>query len=178
MSNVYDVRRHARFEQPALFLQDSGTTATVVLICGSQIVTANVGDSLAYMDVGSSVQHLTANHRIDDNVAEQTRIIDSGKLTCMLQLCLHLHIHVSVCPLHTSCGDACAFRCLMTCARLLACAGGELGQAAIDGKPVGPQRVWPGGLAFSRYLPASCPQNLDPMYDAGLSMQASNTVCL
>jgi hypothetical protein len=26
-----------------------------------------------------------------------------------------------------------------------------LAQAAIDGKPVGPLRVWPGGLAFSRY---------------------------
>jgi len=31
-------------------------------------------------------------------------------------------------------------------------AGAEVAQSEIDGKPVGPLRVWPGGLAMSRTL--------------------------
>jgi len=31
-------------------------------------------------------------------------------------------------------------------------AGAEVAQSEIEGKPVGPLRVWPGGLAMSRTL--------------------------
>jgi Protein phosphatase 2C len=87
--------------------QKSGTTATVVFQCGHEMITANVGDSLAYLDTGTQVLLVTGNHRIDDNKEERERLI--------------------------SCG-------------------GEIAQAALDdgGKGVGPLRVWPGGLAFSR----------------------------
>lgn len=60
-------------------LQDSGTTATVVVLCGSHVMTANVGDSLAYADLGTRVQQLTSNHRIDENTSEQRRIESSGE---------------------------------------------------------------------------------------------------
>jgi serine/threonine protein phosphatase PrpC len=63
-----------------VLVQESGTTATVVFICGPHVITGNVGDSLAYLDVGACVQQLTSNHRIDDNLAEQKRITDSGAL--------------------------------------------------------------------------------------------------
>jgi hypothetical protein len=77
----------------------------VLVVCGQEVVAANVGDSLAYIDTGHSVLLLTASHRIDDNKAEQERLKESG---------------------------------------------GEIGQADLDGKGVGPLRIWPGGLAFSR----------------------------
>ena len=35
-------------------------------------------------------------------------------------------------------------------------AGGDIAQADLDGKGVGPLRVWPGGLAFSRCAAALC----------------------
>lgn len=92
--------------QISLLLQDSGTTATVIIICGKDIVTANVGDSLAFLDCGSGVHQLSGNHRIDDNASERQR---------------------------------------------LEAAGGEVSQSQVDGHACGPLRVWPGGLAMSRY---------------------------
>jgi hypothetical protein len=90
---------------------ESGTTATVVVVCGHEVLSANVGDSLAYLDTGCQVLLLSGNHRIDENDAERKRLVD---------------------------------------------AGGDIGQAELNGEAVGPLRVWPGGLAFSRYaLPAS-----------------------
>eukprot|EP00892_Ulva_mutabilis_P006457 jgi/Ulvmu1/4183/UM019_0162.1 len=57
---------------------DSGTTATVCLICGMDVVTANVGDSLAFLDRGNAVHQLSGNHRIDDNAFERKRLKDAG----------------------------------------------------------------------------------------------------
>ena len=34
----------------------------------------------------------------------------------------------------------------------VAAAGSEVSQSLLDGKPVGPMRVWPGGLAMSRSI--------------------------
>lgn len=59
-------------------MQDSGTTATVSFICGTDIVTANVGDSLAFIDCGSRVHQLSGNHRIDDSEAERKRLEAAG----------------------------------------------------------------------------------------------------
>jgi hypothetical protein len=83
----------------------SGTTATVLFFCGHELVTANVGDSLAYVDTGTQVLLVTGNHRIDDNKAERERLVASG---------------------------------------------GVIAQADLEGIGVGPLRIWPGGLAFSR----------------------------
>jgi hypothetical protein len=84
---------------------ESGTTATVVVVCGREVVSANVGDSLAYLDTGTQVLLLSGNHRIDENEAERKRLVEAG-------------------------GDIC--------------------QAEFEGEAVGPLRIWPGGLAFSR----------------------------
>ena len=88
--------------------KESGTTATVVLVCGHELISANVGDSLAFLDTGAQVLQLSGNHRIDDSDAERARLV---------------------------------------------AAGGDIAQADLDGSGVGPLRVWPGGLAFSRCVP-------------------------
>lgn len=84
-----------------------GTTATVALVCGWQLLVANVGDSCAYFDTGSEVLAVSGNHRLEDNADEVKRIEESG---------------------------------------------GEVEPSSIDGKPAGPIRVWPGGLAMSRTI--------------------------
>ncbi len=84
-----------------------GTTATVAVVCGWQLLVANVGDSCAYFDTGSEVLAVSGNHRLEDNVDEVKRIEASG---------------------------------------------GEVEPYSIDGKPAGPIRVWPGGLAMSRTI--------------------------
>lgn len=86
-------------------MQTSGTTATVALIIGDEILVATVGDSLAYLDTGDAVLQVSGNHRVDDNAAERQRVIAQG---------------------------------------------GSIDQADLDGEGVGPLRVWPGGLAFTR----------------------------
>lgn len=58
--------------------QSSGTTATVALVCGWDLFVANVGDSCAYFDSGASVVLVSGNHRLDDNRAEQDRIVEQG----------------------------------------------------------------------------------------------------
>lgn len=87
--------------------ETSGTTATVALVCGWDLVVANVGDSVAYFDTGASVLLVSANHRLDDNEAERRRLQELG---------------------------------------------GQIAQAAIERKAVGPLRVWPGGLAMGRSI--------------------------
>ena len=84
-----------------------GTTATMAILCGWQLLVANVGDSCAYLDTGSEVLAVSGNHRLDDNKDEIQRIEENG---------------------------------------------GEVAPSSIDGKPAGPARVWPGGLAMSRTI--------------------------
>ena len=86
---------------------NGGTTATVALLCGWQLIVANVGDSCAYLDTGAEVLAVSGNHRLEDNKSEVSRIEASG---------------------------------------------GEVAPSSIDGKPAGPIRVWPGGLAMSRTI--------------------------
>eukprot|EP00201_Polytomella_parva_P010274 CAMPEP_0175054170 /NCGR_PEP_ID=MMETSP0052_2-20121109/9353_1 /TAXON_ID=51329 ORGANISM="Polytomella parva, Strain SAG 63-3" /NCGR_SAMPLE_ID=MMETSP0052_2 /ASSEMBLY_ACC=CAM_ASM_000194 /LENGTH=769 /DNA_ID=CAMNT_0016318829 /DNA_START=93 /DNA_END=2399 /DNA_ORIENTATION=- len=56
----------------------SGTTATVVVQVGWELVIASVGDSCAYLDTGAEVIQVSGNHRVDDNLPEQTRIKAAG----------------------------------------------------------------------------------------------------
>jgi len=87
----------------------SGSTATVVVIEGWRIFTANVGDSLASLDVGGNkVRQLAYNFRVEIAETEQARIRKAGQVVN----------------------------------RLL----------NRDGDPVGPLRVWPGGLCLSRAI--------------------------
>jgi serine/threonine protein phosphatase PrpC len=95
-----DKESHRRFNR-------GGTTATVAVLCGWELVVANVGDSLAYLDTGTEVLCICGNHRLADSPAEVKRIEDSG---------------------------------------------GEVASSTVDGKPAGPIRVWPGGLAMARSI--------------------------
>ncbi|KAK3278009.1 hypothetical protein CYMTET_14019, partial [Cymbomonas tetramitiformis] len=56
----------------------SGTTATVVVVCGWEAVVANVGDSLAFFDTGKEVVRVSGNHRLDDNKVEVARCEAAG----------------------------------------------------------------------------------------------------
>eukprot|EP00890_Picochlorum_soloecismus_P002192 jgi/Picsp_1/2974/NSC_01198-R1_protein phosphatase 2c 15 len=94
---------------------NGGTTATIALLCGWQLIVANVGDSCAYLDTGSEVLAVSGNHRLEDNKNEVSRIEASG---------------------------------------------GEVAPSSIDGKPAGPIRVWPGGLAMSRTIGDRDSENL------------------
>lgn len=87
--------------------QVSGTTATVAVLVGWELLIANVGDSLAFLDTGSEVIQVSGNHRLDTNKAEQARLREAG---C------------------------------------------EVSRSTVEHKPVGPLRVWPGGLAMGRTL--------------------------
>lgn len=56
----------------------SGTTATVAAFVGWELIVANVGDSLAYLDTGSEVIQVSGNHRLDVNKSEQARLRSVG----------------------------------------------------------------------------------------------------
>lgn len=84
-----------------------GSTATVAMVIGWELIVANVGDSIAILDTGTEVLQVSGNHRLSDNTAEVERIEASG---------------------------------------------GEVATSTVDGKPAGPIRVWPGGLAMARSI--------------------------
>ncbi|GLC58862.1 hypothetical protein PLESTB_001409100 [Pleodorina starrii] len=56
----------------------SGTTATLAIQVGWELLVANVGDSLAYLDTGSEIVVLSANHRVSESAEEQNRILQAG----------------------------------------------------------------------------------------------------
>jgi serine/threonine protein phosphatase PrpC len=56
----------------------SGTTATLAVSVGWELVVANVGDSCAYLDTGAEVVQLTCNHRVAENAEERARILAEG----------------------------------------------------------------------------------------------------
>eukprot|EP00884_Botryococcus_braunii_P009673 jgi/Botrbrau1/18707/Bobra.0386s0033.1 len=85
----------------------AGTTATLAVLVGWELLVANVGDSCAYLDTGSEIIQISGNHRLDGNRAEIERC---------------------------------------------EAAGCKVSPSLLEGKPVGPLRVWPGGLAMSRTL--------------------------
>eukprot|EP01025_Chloroclados_australasicus_P005025 TRINITY_DN11411_c0_g1_i7.p2 TRINITY_DN11411_c0_g1~~TRINITY_DN11411_c0_g1_i7.p2 ORF type:complete len:965 (-),score=168.61 TRINITY_DN11411_c0_g1_i7:3538-6432(-) len=88
--------------------QQSGTTATLLVMVGWQVVVASVGDSYCYMDTGKSIKLISSNHRVEDNQQEREAVLARG---------------------------------------------GKIAKEAMDdGSPVGPLRVWPGGLQMSRSL--------------------------
>ncbi|KAJ0981495.1 hypothetical protein J5N97_009750 [Dioscorea zingiberensis] len=59
--------------------QDSGTTATFVIIDGWVVTVASVGDSLCILESAEgSVHFLSANHRLEVNEDEVKRVIASG----------------------------------------------------------------------------------------------------
>lgn len=89
------------------FKSGGGTTATVAMAVGWELIVANVGDSLAFLDTGAEVLAISGNHRLEDSKSEVERILSTG---------------------------------------------GEVATSTVDGKPAGPIRVWPGGLAMSRSI--------------------------
>ncbi|GIL74972.1 hypothetical protein Vretifemale_4816 [Volvox reticuliferus] len=56
----------------------SGTTATMAVQVGWELLVANVGDSLAYLDTGSEIVVVSANHRVAESTEEQERILNAG----------------------------------------------------------------------------------------------------
>mmetsp|Transcript_29704 Transcript_29704/g.83736 ORF Transcript_29704/g.83736 Transcript_29704/m.83736 type:complete len:499 (+) Transcript_29704:95-1591(+) len=56
----------------------SGSTATLAVVVGWELIVANVGDSLALLDTGMEVIQVSGNHRLDDNPEEQQRVLDAG----------------------------------------------------------------------------------------------------
>ncbi len=56
----------------------SGTTATVVAVCGDVITVAACGDSLAVLDTGSQVLKLSKEHRLETSESEVSRIKKAG----------------------------------------------------------------------------------------------------
>jgi hypothetical protein len=92
----------------------SGTTATLAVVCGWELLVASVGDSCAYLDTGREVMMVSANHRIDDNAEEQARIIAAGGglgrrgVFCLpVWGCAHqllLPRRFAVCTVRSSCG--------------------------------------------------------------------------
>ena len=79
----------------------------VAVAVGWELIVANVGDSLAFLDTGAEVLQVSVNHRLEANKSEVERIEASG---------------------------------------------GEVASSTVDGRPAGPIRVWPGGLAMARSL--------------------------
>jgi len=98
---------HCNAEAQRRFKSGGGTTATVAMAVGWELIVANAGDSLAFLDTGAEVLAISGNHRLEDNQSEVERIIATG---------------------------------------------GEVATSTVDGKPAGPIRVWPGGLAMSRSI--------------------------
>lgn len=58
--------------------KEGGTTATLAVSCGWELLVANVGDSCAYLDTGAEVLAVTTTHRLQDSPAEVARIEASG----------------------------------------------------------------------------------------------------
>ncbi|KAG2436825.1 hypothetical protein HXX76_006347 [Chlamydomonas incerta] len=58
--------------------KSSGTTATMAVQVGWELLVANVGDSLAYLDTGTEIVVVSANHRVAENTEEQERILAAG----------------------------------------------------------------------------------------------------
>ena len=56
----------------------SGTTVTCLLITGSLLTLANVGDSEAFIDTGCSILELTNSHNIQRNAKEHARLVKAG----------------------------------------------------------------------------------------------------
>ncbi|KAL4448974.1 hypothetical protein ABPG77_007691 [Micractinium sp. CCAP 211/92] len=58
--------------------QRGGTTATLAVACGWELLVANVGDTCAYLDTGSEVLQLSGNHRLEANKDEVARCEAAG----------------------------------------------------------------------------------------------------
>ena len=93
----------------------SGTTATVAVVSGWELVCASVGDSCAYFHTGRQLLQVSGNHRIEEDKA-------TGKVLVTDEV------------------------------ERVRRDGGSVGRAEIEGKAVGPLRIWPGGLAMTRTI--------------------------
>ena len=100
----------------------SGATATIVCVNGRCVTSAAVGDSLATIDTGS--QHHHNSTKSSGGASSASRLTPEHRLD-------------------TSASER----------NRIEAAGGEVRATAFEeGKPVGPLRVWPGGLAVSRSM--------------------------
>lgn len=59
-------------------MEPAGCTCTVVLVTGSLLTVANVGDSDAVMDAFSEWLPMSVPHRVNDNVMERERVEAAG----------------------------------------------------------------------------------------------------
>lgn len=59
-------------------MEPAGCTCTVVLVTGSLLTVANVGDSDAVLDAFSEWLPMSVPHRVNDNVMERERVEASG----------------------------------------------------------------------------------------------------
>jgi serine/threonine protein phosphatase PrpC len=66
-----DAEAQARFPR-------GGTTATLAVQAGWELLVASVGDSLAFLDTGAEVLAVSGNHRLDDSPSERARIVAEG----------------------------------------------------------------------------------------------------
>ncbi|EEH53837.1 uncharacterized protein MICPUCDRAFT_41863 [Micromonas pusilla CCMP1545] len=100
----------------------SGATATIVCVNGRCVTSAAVGDSLATIDTGS--HHQRNSTKSSGGASSASRLTPEHRLD-------------------TSASER----------NRIEAAGGEVRATAFEeGKPVGPLRVWPGGLAVSRSM--------------------------
>ncbi|GMH39491.1 hypothetical protein BSKO_07389 [Bryopsis sp. KO-2023] len=60
-------------------LNGSGTTVTLLLVCGWVCTLANVGDSDAVVDTISEIDMINVCHRLEDNTSEQNRFRAAGE---------------------------------------------------------------------------------------------------
>ncbi|KAJ9534802.1 hypothetical protein QJQ45_017232, partial [Haematococcus lacustris] len=58
--------------------KEGGTTATLALLVGWELVVATVGDSCAYLDTGGMIIQVSGNHRVENAPEEQERVMAAG----------------------------------------------------------------------------------------------------
>lgn len=56
----------------------SGAAVTAALVCGRLLTVANVGDSEAFLDIGTDVYEMTVTHRLEDSEQECERLRKAG----------------------------------------------------------------------------------------------------
>ena len=132
----------------------------MAVLVGWQLLVANVGDSCAYLDTGAEVVQVGSLPCVNHVPAGY-----NSNLLCMLYVAQYrlagiVLIHLALVINHQDLSsntllqvsgnhrldDSKAER--KRCER----GGAEIARSELEGKPVGPLRVWPGGLAMSRTL--------------------------
>lgn len=75
-------------EHFARVAETSGCTVSLALLVGRWLMVGNVGDSSVVLDTGLSWEQLNVDHRLEDNVREQERIVQVRREAPMRLRCL------------------------------------------------------------------------------------------